>query len=356
MAGRYFEDFEIGQVLTHALPRTIHGGDISLYLALTGDRTVLASSSEFARSLGLQREIVPELLVFHTIFGQSVNDVSLRAVANLGYADVRFVCPVYPGDTLSAESEVIGLRATAAGDAGVVYVRTRGANQKGHTVLSFVRWVLVARRTSGLDLAVPACVPDLPKSVAATELPVPDAFNLQRYWDLAWATGSTRAWEAYQVGQRIDIDAAMTIAEAEHMMATRLYHNTAQVHFDGLTMATSRFGRRLIYGGHVVSVAHALAQSELGNMLWMAAWNGGSHVAPTFAEDTIRASLLVREAAPLPSRNDLGALRLLLVASKNLSVAQHAAMALPDADSKPADGIVLLLDFWVLLPRAQASR
>src|SRR5271154_5268337 len=144
--GRSFEDFQIGEQLIHAVPRTLHGGDISLYIALTGDRHPLAASTELARSLGFVREVIPDLLVFHIVFGKSVPDISHLATANLGYADVRFLRPVYPGDTLVAESEVIGLREVSSGEAGVVYVRTRGSNQKGQEVLSFVRWVMVPKR------------------------------------------------------------------------------------------------------------------------------------------------------------------------------------------------------------------
>ena len=93
--GRYFEDFGIGQHLVHAVPRTLHGGDISMYIALTGDRHPLAASTELARSLGFQREVLPDLLVFHVVFGKSVPDISHNASANLGYADVRFLRPVY---------------------------------------------------------------------------------------------------------------------------------------------------------------------------------------------------------------------------------------------------------------------
>ncbi|HEY1548281.1 MAG TPA: MaoC family dehydratase, partial [Kofleriaceae bacterium] len=103
--GRSFEDFAIGQHLVHAVPRTLHGGDISMYFALTGDRHPLASSTELARSLGFMREVLPDLLVFHIVFGQSVPDISHNATANLGYADVRFLRPAYPGDTLLAETE-----------------------------------------------------------------------------------------------------------------------------------------------------------------------------------------------------------------------------------------------------------
>jgi len=158
-SGRFFEDFSIAQRLLHAIPRTVHGGDIALYMALTGERTALASSTEVARSLGFMREVVPDLLVFHIVFGKSVPDISHNATANLGYADVRFTRPVYPGDTLVAESEVIGLRELSSGDGGVVYVRTRGTNQKSQDVLTFVRWVMVPKR----DIAAARGVSSVPQ-------------------------------------------------------------------------------------------------------------------------------------------------------------------------------------------------
>src|SRR6185369_10338456 len=140
------------------------------------------------------REVVPELLVFHIVFGKSVADVSHNAAANLGYADVRFLRPVYPGDTLVAESEVIGLREVSAGDAGVVYVRTRGTNQKGQEVLSFIRWVLVPKRDKTAAQGVNQ-VPQLPAVVSVDRIPVPEQLNLQRYNDLAWAMNPGARWE-----------------------------------------------------------------------------------------------------------------------------------------------------------------
>src|SRR5690242_8589804 len=84
--GNFFEDFQAGTTLVHAVPRTLTEGDCALYIGLTGDRYPLHCSAEYARSLGYERETVNDLLVFHTVFGKTVNDVSLNAVANLGYA------------------------------------------------------------------------------------------------------------------------------------------------------------------------------------------------------------------------------------------------------------------------------
>lgn len=349
-AGRYFEDFELGQRMVHAVPRTLHGGDIAAYFALTGDRHPLASSTELARSLGFPREVIPDLLVFHMVFGKSVADISHNARANLGYADVRFVRPVYPGDTLAADSEVIGLREVSSGDAGVVYVRTRGTNQKGQEVLSFVRWVLIPKRDPAAR-APGSNVPDLPQLVQPERLPIPETINLQRFQDLIWAMPPGAMWEAYQPQERINHPDAMTIEEADHVQATRLYHNTAQVHFDQESMAASRFGRRLVYGGHVISVAAALAQNGLGTALRVAAWNSGTHISPTFAGDTLRVFTEVLEAVALPQRKDLGALRLRMCAVKNVAAGALASVPSPSQGSKHPS-IVLELDYWALLPRA----
>jgi 2-methylfumaryl-CoA hydratase len=346
--GRLFEDFTVGQVLTHPIPRTVHGGDLSLYMALTGDRNPLASSTEFARSLGFVREVVPELLAFHLVFGKSVVDISQLAIANLGYAAGRFLRTVYPGDTLIAESEVIGLRETSNGQAGVVYVRTRGINQKGQEMMTFVRWVLVPKRSAEIATGH-AQVPVLPAAVSVEQLVVPPTLNLQRFFDLQWVTGSPHVWDHYQPGERIDHPGAMTIEAADHVSATRLYQNTAQVHFDALAAAHSKLGHRIVYGGHVMSVALALSQHGLGNALWIAAINAGSHLVPTIGGDTLCAITEVVERAELPGRTDLGALRLRLYAAKNVPRAESASLVLAGSQRDPR--VVLDLDLWVLMPR-----
>ena len=127
--GRFFENFRVGEVLRHATPRTVTEGDTALYTALTGSRFALHSSDGFAQSLGLPRAPIDDILVFNLVFGRTVADISLNAVANLGYAACVFGVPVYPGDTLTAESEIIGLRETSSGKAGVVWLRSTGFNR-----------------------------------------------------------------------------------------------------------------------------------------------------------------------------------------------------------------------------------
>src|SRR4029453_9077630 len=118
-AGNFFEDFRVGQVIRHATPRTITAGDVALYNGLFGPRFAGRSSDVFARGIGSPRAPVDDLLVFHVVFGKTVPDISLNAVANLGYAAFRVLAPVYPGDPLNAVSEVIGLKENSSRKTGI---------------------------------------------------------------------------------------------------------------------------------------------------------------------------------------------------------------------------------------------
>ena len=129
-AGRFFEDYAVGDVIDHAVPRTVSGGERALYHALYPARHALYSSDEFARASGLPKSPLDDLAAFHVVFGKTVPDVSLNAVANLGYAEGRWLKPVYEGDTLRSVSEVIGVKQNSNGKTGVVYVRTRGMNAR----------------------------------------------------------------------------------------------------------------------------------------------------------------------------------------------------------------------------------
>ncbi|MDP2619391.1 MAG: MaoC family dehydratase [Hyphomicrobiales bacterium] len=343
--GNFFEDFSVGQVLRHATPRTLTTGDVALNTALYGSRFAVHSSDMFARALGYPRAPIDELLVFHMVFGKTVADISLNAVANLGYAECIFHAAVYPGDTLSAESEVIGLREASNGKAGIVYVRTTGRNQDGDKVLEYVRWVMVHKRDPRAPAPEPA-IPHLHKAVDADQLGDAVPFIDTKAYD-TWASGSGDLWGDYAPGERIDHVDGMTVEEAEHMLATRLYQNTARVHFNQYAQATDRFGRRLIYGGHVISLARALSFNGLANAFHLAAINAGRHVAPLFAGDTVFAWSEIVDKQPLSGREDVGALRVRTFATKDLPCADFPG---PVSDGH-AEGVILDLDYWVLMPR-----
>lgn len=344
-AGNYFEDFDLGQVIRHATPRTVTAGDASVYMALYGSRFPATSSDMFARNLGYPMSPVDDLLSFHIVFGKTVPDISLNAVANLGYADCRFIAPVYVGDTLSSSSEVIGKRELSNGRAGIVYVRSTGRNQRDETVIDYVRWVMVRKRDAASAAPEPA-VPDLPASVSADRLSVPDGLDLKNYdFD---AAGSAHLWDDYEAGEKIDHVDGMTVEEAEHMMATRLYQNTAKVHFNQYLQNDDRNGRRLVYGGVVISLARALSFNGLANAFKVAAINAGTHTAPCFAGNTVFAWSKILEKADLPGRHDVAALRVQTFATKDCPASDFPEKV----DEKTYhEAVILDLDYWVLMPR-----
>ena len=345
LAGNFFEDFRLGQVIKHATPRTVTTGDVALYNGLFGSRFAVQSADTFAKKIGYPRAPVDDLLVFHIVFGKTVPDTSLNAIANLGYADCRFLAPVYPGDTLSAVSEVIGLRENSNRQSGVVYVRSKGFNQKGTVVLDYVRWVMVRKRTETAP-APNASVPKLLDHVGARTLgrAVPKLKSKSYDYTLA---GSARRFTDYRIGEKIDHRDGMTVEEAEHQIATRLYQNTARVHFNQFTEGKGRFGRRLIYGGHVISLARALSFNGLANAFHVAAINGGRHVAPLFAGCTVFGWSEVLDRKEIPRRKDVGALRLRTIATKDRPCQDFPFKAGEEYDS----AVILDLDYWALIPR-----
>ena len=199
------------------------------------------------------------------------------------------------------------------------------------------------------DEAAPAPadhVPRLPEAVLASTLG--DAcppLDLRAYdHDLA---GSARRFDDYAVGDRIDHVDGVTVEEAEHQMATRLYQNPARIHFNQFAEAKGRFGRRLVYGGHVISIARALSFNGLANAFHIAAINGGRHVAPLFAGATVFAWSEVIAKSELPGRRDVGALRLRTVATRDRPCADFPLQV--GSSDDPA--VLLELDYWALIPR-----
>lgn len=346
--GNFFEDFQLGMRVTHPTPRTVTEGDRSLYIGLTGSRDALASAHTAALSVGLERQPLESLLVFNMAFGKTVPDISLNAVANLGYADIRFLAPVYAGDTLAVSSEVIGLRENSNGKSGVVYVRSTAVRQTGEVVLEWVRWVMVHKKHPGQKGNVEQ-VPELPAVVEPSKLAV-SHYGAQAA-RISEATGISDFWEDYEIGERINHQSGMTVNDSDHSIATRLYQNTAKAHFDAQLMSSTPSGKRLVYGGHVMSICKALAYDGLENALSMLAINAGTHVSPTYAGDTLYCATVVLDKYELPG-SPVGALRLGMIGVKN--VADIASIPFPEAtQGRPSydSNIVLHLDYTIAIPR-----
>ena len=348
--GFFFEDYTVGRRFHHVVPRTLTAGDASAYIALTGARNPAHCCLPLARGMGHEAMPLDDLLVFNVAFGKTVNDISYNAVANLGYADVRFLLPVYAGDTLSCESQVIGVKQNSNGKSGVVYVHSRAFNQDRDEVLTWKRWVMVATRRPADPGHAPApVVPGMPERVEAAHFAVPKFLKPGQL--VPHYTGGGLLWEDYTPGEVIHHPGGMTIEESEHMLATRLYQNTARIHFDAFLAKGNAFGRRLMYGGHVISVCRALSHDGLENAFAITAIHGGAHANPTFAGDTLYCRHVVLGRDAIPGRDDVGALRLRMLGVKNANLAD-----VPDI--KPGekhDAVVLDLDYSVLIPRRKGA-
>jgi 2-methylfumaryl-CoA hydratase len=202
-----------------------------------------------------------------------------------------------------------------------------------------VRWVMVRKRDE--KSAPPAAhVPELLKVAdVKTELPRVDMAK----WNFE-LSGSPYRFDDYAVGEKIDHLDGMTVEEAEHQLATRLYQNTARVHFNQFAETSGRFGRRLVYGGHVISLARALSFNGLANAFHIAGINAGRHVAPLFAGGTVFAWSEIIDKA---THDEVGALRIVTRATRDLPCGDF-----PTEDGTPEKpGVILELDYWTLIPR-----
>lgn len=339
-AGNFFEDFTPGMTIACPTPRVLTDGDRSLYIAFTNDRT-----PRFCNRDG----VVHPLIVFHTVLGQTVRPISLNAKANLGYAEMRWPTPVHVGDEIATTAEIVGLKENKDRKTGIVYVRTRGVNQRGEVVLQYVRWVMVYKRAEAPTpyLADPVC-PAVAPQVAVTQLP-----RWQGTVPMAQETGGRYWFNDYAVGERILHLDGVTVNASDHMSFTRSYQNTAKVHFDALRAD----GKPLVYGGYPFSIAYAHAFNGLENRGGLAALNAGAHANPVYAGDTLYAFTEVLATEVLGTDSPVGALRLRLVGIKNVApdAGPTFAVKIPHP-KKPGETIygpdvVLDVDYWEWMPK-----
>lgn len=346
--GNFFEDFNMGQKIVHPLPRTISEGDVSLYIAFTGSRFALHSSNEVAKEFGYEKRPIDDVLMFHMTFGKSVQDISLNAIANLGYAEISFPNPVYVGDTVSMTSTVIGLKENSNGKSGVVYVHSIGVNQNNEEVLNFKRWVMVHKK----DKETLTGIKEVPTFSETT--PILDEINIPKIECVDTnATGGKFFFEDYEKGERLNHPEGITIDDSDHTLATKLYQNNAKVHFNDHMMKSTPMGQRLMYGGIVISMARAISFNGLQNAQWIYAINSGSHCNPTYAGDTIYAYTEIIDTID-HKREDIGLLRLRTIAVKNQK--SEEIIDPKDEDGKYLKNVVLDLDYTVIIPKNKTQK
>ncbi|WP_444995070.1 MaoC family dehydratase [Aliikangiella sp. IMCC44359] len=344
--GNLFEDFKLGQVFQHGVPRTITQADATLYTALTGSRFPLHCAETVSLQCGFAAMPIDNLLVFHIAFGKTVNDISLNAIANLGYAEVKFLFPCFAGDTLSVSSEVIGLKETSDGKRGIVYVRSIAVNQYSRMIVSWIRWVMVEKKQEKSQNIKQNTVPKYCQYLTPEMLSIPSDTNFT-HWEKYLSHGQL-SYNTLKVGDRIFHQDGITINQSDHALATHLYQNNARVHFNQHLMKTKNHGRRLVYGGHIISLCRAISYNGLGNAIWLAAINSGQHTNPTFANDTIYCQSEIIDKKELKKRTDIALIRIKMQGIKDATLEKLSKIN-QQSESKPHEDLVLQLDYWAYM-------
>jgi 2-methylfumaryl-CoA hydratase len=282
---------------------------IALFAASFQDATPTYASREAARAIGLRDRPVHPLLLLNLGLSFSVHDVSEQAIAHLAYIDVRFPEACYPGDTVSASTQVIGKKAVSSGDKGVVHVRTELVNQDGVLVCCFERKALVpAGKVTGRPQDLPRSTQharaDTPANgargedgPARREIPRAPAVLLDQEGLTAprRRPGFAMFWDDLEVDDVFVHEVGRTVSEAEHMQLTTLVRNSHPLHVDEGYCQTGSFAKtRVVFGGLVLSWVLALTSRDTaGNALWDLGLDEGAHPSGVLAGDTLYAATKV---------------------------------------------------------------
>jgi acyl dehydratase len=290
VGGPWFEDFEPGQVFDDAPGLTVTAGHTALHQALVGDRLRLALDAALCREVtGRDRLLAHPNLVCDVAIGQST-EPSQRVRGNLFYRGLVLARPVFVGETLRTRTEIVGLkqnrRRPDAPATGLVAMRVQTSDARGNPVLAFWRCPMIPLRDPEADTGYADDFADIPTALEERRLEaaVPAHWRLDPLRDAA--PGPYH--EDLVPGQRFVVEAGETVTGAPEL--ARLTLNVATAHTDA---TRSTHGRRLVYGGHTISVAAAHATRAIPAIATLVAWRSCEHLAPVFEGDVLRTELCV---------------------------------------------------------------
>ncbi len=310
VGGPWFEDFERGQVFDDAPGLTLTDGHAALHQAVAGDRLRLALDGPLCRAVtGGERVLAHPNLVCDVAIGQSTGPTQ-RVRGNLFYRGLVLARPVFIGDTLRTRTEVVGLkqnrRREGTPPSGLVALRIRTVNQNDEEVLDFWRCPMIPLRDADADTGHSDSFDDLPETleVAALEAASPGDWRL----DLLRESAPAPHHVDLEEGAVFLIEGGETVSAAPEL--ARLTLNVAMAHTDA---TSSGRGRRLVYGGHTISVAAAHATRAIPAIATILAWEGCDHLGPVFEGDVLRTELQVT-GTTAPERGNRAQLRALVSA------------------------------------------
>ena len=318
--GRYLDEFVPGQVFVHPRGYTFERGPMLDFARVFMQCNPLYLNVEYAKAHGFPDLPASPQMVFNVVLSLGVHNDSEKAIANLGYYNVQFLRPVYPGDTLRGYTKVVDRKARGEDKPGIVLIRTLGVNQHNQVVLQYERKIMVGYRGDRLP-TTPA--PTTPVEFPWVEHPVVDLpINAGAY--PGQLTGPNTYFEDFALGDLIVHANGRTITD-EHMFWTYLVGNTHPLHFDrvystGLSGKMS--GEPIVYGGLVFAWLEGLASRDVSeNALWELGFTEGYHTQPAVSGDTVAALSRVIATENLPNTDAAGIVTFQFIGVKNVSAA-----------------------------------
>ena len=327
--GRYLDEFVPGQVFVHPRGYTFERGPMLDFARVFMQCNPLYLNLEYAKAHGFSDLPASPQMVFNVVLSLGVHNDSEKAIANLGYYNVQFLRPVYPGDTLRGYTKVMDRKARGEDKPGIVLIRTLGVNQHNQVVLQYERKIMVGYRGDRLP-TTPA--PTTPVEFPWVEHPVVD-LPIHAGGYPSQLTGPNTYFEDFSLGDLIVHTNGRTITD-EHMAWTYLVGNTHPLHFDrvystGLSGKMS--GEPIVYGGLVFAWLEGLASRDVSeNALWELGFTEGYHTQPAVSGDTVAALSRVVATETLPNNDSAGIVTFQFIGVKNISAA--AALETHGAD------------------------
>ena len=339
--GRYLDELEPGQVFEHPRGFTFDRSGMLAFARTFMQTNPLYLNLEYARAHGFSDLPASPQMIFNVTLSLGVQNDSEKAIANLGYYQVQFLRPVYPGDTLRAFTRVLERKDRGADKPGIVRIRTVGVNQDDQVVLQYERKIMVAWRGDRLPTTpAPAAPADFPgEESPVLALPLKNS-------DFGTGLAGPNTWfEDYTPGDIIVHANGRTITD-EHMALTYLVGNSHPLHFDRVfssSLSGKMSGEPIVYGGLVFAWLDGLASRDISeHAVWELGFTEGYHTQPAFAGDTVGALSRVLGAEAAPGAEGFGILTVQLIGVKNVSAAAaletHGADLFIKEDAKRALG------------------
>jgi 2-methylfumaryl-CoA hydratase len=312
--GNYLEDFEPGRLFRHNGGKTVNEGLFNAFTDFSMTTNPLHKNVEYCKLFGFDGLVVPPGLVMNVVFSQTVEDISENARANLEYINMRFGAPVYVGDTLEAETTIVGIKPSSKdNDRGVVHVSSVGRKQDGSVVIAFERKVQIWKHDvdAKVDDAVLADAPEVD-----CELRIPEYDPSRKYGSKAHLSNPDTYLEDFAAGDVYEHSRGRLVTD-EHIALTGQLDNTSQVHCNQylIDQNPEKYigGRLIVYGGVPFNLCLGISCPDIGdNSPGDIVYTTGRHVGPVFAGDTVFASTEIRETRDYPGRPDLGVLAVTL--------------------------------------------